>query len=200
LRACANRANLQLVAAGVAFHIRGQIERDEREAGLAVLGIVKADDVLMLLGASLQLQTPAHVHIGVLLVVVAGQAFRCLGESANGDIVLADEDSAVAAEGVFVIGLNFVLRVRARVRDDADAQLPLAEAKVNVGGFVVVVIGDNLGARIDGKAEVGSRGGVGVHMDAAEGCVHLHVLIFAVGAFLHVDPAGGDPDGQGEAG
>jgi len=191
----------ELVAAsGLVVDARRQIKRDKGKARLAVSGIFKADDVLVALGAGLQLEiacvdVDSAVDLGfevVVAVVGAAESFRGNSWGANGGVAVACDDIPIAGQGLFVKGGDLILTVGAAVRDGADVQLPLAEAKVDIGRLVFVVAIDLGRAGVHREPEVGGRSLIGVHVDAAEGGIHLDVFVFTVLALVDMDPAAGD--------
>src|ERR1700691_192889 len=104
----------------------------------------------------------------VAMVVGAGKTLRRRRRCTHWSIALASDHIAITTERLLVEGGDFFLRIHGGIGDGTYAQLPFTETKMDVCGLVFIVVGDDLGARIDGEPEVGCRSLVGVDMYGAE--------------------------------
>ena len=180
-----------------------QIESDQCESRLPVAGILKSDDVLVALGASLELQASVaakvlviDLHVAVISAIVAVQSFRRGDGRADWGISLAGDYVSVTAEGLLVERRYLVLGVRRGIVHGPNAECPLTKTHIHVSRLVVFIVSGNFSARVDGQPKIGRGYLVGIDVDTAEGCVDLNILLFSVSILVDVDPAASNSGNQ----
>ena len=128
---------LLTVFAVVAVEVGGEVEGYEADSGASVAGLYSYD-VLVEVGAGAEFEVVVRgvdVDLAMASLVVAGEALRGVRGRADGVIVAALDDVAVAGGEVFAVeGEDLVLRVGGLEAGGLDAEVEAAEAHVDIGG------------------------------------------------------------------